>query len=229
MARWSLGVGASYSPEVYKDTRANKVVIPIIGYEGDHLYLRGYDAGYSIWKQDSPHNLVFRLAYDPRTLKPSDSDDPIIRQLDRRKSTALGGITYQYINQELGKVEFTLAGDVMGVHDGLYAETVYKKPFQSTRWQLTPSIGYAWNSSKLNNHLYGVSQEEANRISGIDAFSPDGDGQFFVGLSGMFYLSRHIVAMASGRYTNLEGDLEKSPILHSTDSFSFMTGLVYTF
>ncbi|PMO59037.1 hypothetical protein BCT07_10150 [Vibrio breoganii] len=229
VAGWSLGVGASYSPAVYKDTPSNQVVIPVIGYEGEHLYLRGFTAGYRVWERRSPHNLIFRLAYDPRTLQPSDSDDPIIRQVDKRKSTGLGGISYQYANRSIGQIQLTIAGDIAGVHDGLYAETVYSVPIRTKRWMLTPSIGYSLNSSKLNNHLYGVSQEEADRINGLDEFSPDGDGQFFLGLRGLFKFTEHIVGTAGVRYTNLEGDLEDSPLLENTDSFSANIGLVYAF
>ncbi len=229
VAGWSLGVGASYSPAVYKDTPSNQVVIPIIGYEGEHLYLRGFTAGYRIWERRSPHNVIFRLAYDPRTLQPSDSDDPIIRQIDKRKSTGLGGVTYQYANRSIGQFQVTFAGDIAGVHDGMYAETVYSVPIRTKKWMLTPSIGYSWNSSKLNNHLYGVSAEEAERITGLDEFTPDGDGQFFLGLRGLYKFTDHIVATAGVRYTNLEGDLEDSPLLEDTDSFSVNIGLVYAF
>ncbi|GEA49767.1 scaffold protein [Vibrio inusitatus NBRC 102082] len=229
VAGWSLGVGASYSPAVYKDTPSNQVVIPIIGYEGEHLYLRGFTAGYRIWERRSPHNIIFRLAYDPRTLQPSDSDDPIIRQVDKRKSTGLGGVTYQYANRSIGQFQVTFAGDIAGVHDGMYAETVYSVPIRTKKWMLTPSIGYSWNSSKLNNHLYGVSAEEAARISGLDEFTPDGDGQFFLGLRGLYKFTDHILATAGVRYTNLEGDLEDSPLLEKTDSFGVNIGLVYAF
>ncbi|OBT13958.1 hypothetical protein A9264_02125 [Vibrio sp. UCD-FRSSP16_10] len=229
IASWSLGVGASYSPAVYKDTPSNKVVIPIIGYEGEHVYLRGFTAGYRIWERRSPHNVIFRLAYDPRTLHPSDSDDPIIQQVDKRKSTGLGGVTYQYVNRSVGQFQVTFAGDVAGVHDGMYAETVYSVPIRTQRWMLTPSIGYSWNSSKLNNHLYGVSAEEAARINGLQEFTPDGDGEFFLSLRGVFKFTQHIIATAGVRYTNLEGDLEASPLLDKTDSFAVNMGVVYAF
>ncbi|WP_261874774.1 MipA/OmpV family protein [Vibrio rarus] len=228
-ATWSLGVGASYSPAVYKDTPSNKVVIPIIGYEGEHVYLRGFTAGYRVWERRSAHNVVFRLAYDPRTLQPSDSDDPIIRQVDKRRSTGLAGVSYQYNNRSIGQIEVTFAGDILGVHNGIYAESVYRIPFRGPRWMLTPSLGYSWNSAKLNNHLYGVSQHEADRINGVNAFSPNGDGQFFLGLRGLVKVTQHVVATAGVRYTNLQGDLEQSPLLDDTDSVSMNIGLVYSF
>ncbi|MGT0149703.1 MipA/OmpV family protein [Vibrio metschnikovii] len=68
MSQWSVGVAAAYSPAVYKDTPSNRTVIPIIGYEGEHLFFRGFDAGYRLLPIRSQQNLILRLAYDPRTL-----------------------------------------------------------------------------------------------------------------------------------------------------------------
>nr|WP_261817137.1 MipA/OmpV family protein [Vibrio gallicus] len=227
-AGWSVGVGASYSPAVYKGTPSNRVVIPVIGYEGEHVYFRGFSAGYRIWKQRSPHNIVFKLAYDPRTLKPSDSDDAFVRQVDKRKSTALGGVSYQYMNRSLGMFELTLAGDMLGRSDGAYAETVYRIPFRGERWMLTPALGLAWNSSKLNNYLYGISDSEADRLN-VDSFAPAGDTQVFVGLRGLYSITDNIRFVAGVRYTQLQGDLEHSPLLGSTHSTAANIGVVYAF
>ncbi len=68
MNQWSLGVAAAYSPAVYKETPSSRVVIPLIGYEGENLFLRGFTAGYRLFPRRSPQNVTFRLMYDPRTL-----------------------------------------------------------------------------------------------------------------------------------------------------------------
>ncbi|MFA0231651.1 MipA/OmpV family protein, partial [Vibrio sp. 10N.261.45.A7] len=97
ISQWSLGVAASYSPAVYKDTPSNRAVIPMIGYEGEHFFMRGFSAGYRLLPAGSPQNIVFRAVYDPRTLKPSDSDNVDIQKLDEREASVLGGISYQVI------------------------------------------------------------------------------------------------------------------------------------
>ncbi|MCP3698845.1 MAG: MipA/OmpV family protein [Aliivibrio sp.] len=52
---------------------------------------------------------------------------------------------------------------------------------------MTLSLGYSYNSDRLNNHLYGVSAEESARSNGaISEFDADWDGQFFVGISTYF-------------------------------------------
>lgn len=225
--QWSLGVGASYSPAVYKDTPSNQTVIPIVGYEGEHFFMRGFSAGYRLNPLGSTHNFVFRAVYDPRTLKPDDSDNASIRLLDERESTVFGGVSYQLLTM-VGLFETTAGTDIGGKHNGLYAEAAWRLPIRRNGWGFTPSLGYAYNSDKINNHLYGVSKEEAQR-SGLEAFDADKDGQYFIGLSAYMHVTPNLRLGGGVRYTNLEGDLEKSPIIESGVNTTATVTAVYLF
>lgn len=227
ISQWSLGGGVSYSPAVYKDTPSNKTVIPVVGYEGEHFFMRGFSAGYRLNPVGSTHNIVFRAAYDPRTLNPSDSTNTDIQQMDKRDATVFGGVSYQLITM-LGMVETTVGTDIGGTHNGLYGEAAWRLPFQGRGWGVTPSVGYAYNSDKINNHLYGVSQAEANR-TGVQAFDADWDGQYFIGLSGYMHITPKFRVGGGVRYTNLEGDIEKSPLIESGINTTTTLTLVYLF
>ncbi|MGY3570127.1 MipA/OmpV family protein [Vibrio paucivorans] len=227
ISQWSLGVAASYSPAVYKDTPSNQTVIPVVGYEGEHLFLRGFSAGYRINPVGSVQNVVFRLVYDPRTLKPSDSDNEQIQKLDERDSTILGGVSYQLITM-VGMFEATAGTDVGRTHNGLYAEAAWRLPIRKRGWAITPSIGYAYNSQNLNNHLYGVSGEEAMR-SGLTKFDADWDGQYFIGASAYLHITPRVRVTGGVRYTNLEGDIERSPIIESGVNTTANVGVAYVF
>ncbi|MCW8334743.1 MipA/OmpV family protein [Vibrio paucivorans] len=227
ISQWSLGVAASYSPAVYKDTPSNQTVIPVVGYEGEHLFLRGFSAGYRINPVGSVQNVVFRLVYDPRTLKPSDSDNEQIQKLDERDSTILGGVSYQLITM-VGMFEATAGTDVGRTHNGLYAEAAWRLPIRKRGWAITPSIGYAYNSQNLNNHLYGVSGEEAMR-SGLTEFDADWDGQYFIGASAYLHITPRVRVTGGVRYTNLEGDIERSPIIESGVNTTANVGVAYVF
>ncbi|MDN3610336.1 hypothetical protein ACODM8_04000 [Vibrio ostreicida] len=61
--------------------------------------MRGFRAGYRFFPVGSVQNIVVRAAYDPRTLNPSDSGSQAIQQMDKRKSTILGGISYQWFTK----------------------------------------------------------------------------------------------------------------------------------
>lgn len=227
VSQWSLGVAASYSPAVYKETPSNQTVIPVIGYEGEHLFLRGFTAGYRVLPVGSPHNVVFRAAYDPRTLKPEDSDNADIRLMDERKATVLGGVSYQAITL-VGMFEVTLGSDLANRHNGVYAESAWRLPIRRNGWGVTPSLGYAYNSSRLNNHLYGVSAEEAAR-SGLPEFDADWDGQLFISASAYLHLTPSIRLSGGVRYTNIEGDIEASPLIESGVTTSANIGIAYVF
>ncbi|WP_117234547.1 MipA/OmpV family protein [Vibrio maerlii] len=230
ISQWSLGAAASYSPAVYKDTDSNKTVIPVVGYEGEHLFLRGFTAGYRLAPLGSPQNVIFRLGYDPRTLKPEDSDNEIIsKYVDEREATVLGGISYQVITLA-GIFEMGGGTDVGGTHNGLYAEASWRLPIRRKGWGFTPSIGYSYNSERINNHLYGVSTSEAKKSSGqLEAFDADWDGQYFIGLSGYAYVTPNVRVTGGVRYTNLEGEIEKSPLIESGVYTSVNFGVAYVF
>jgi len=225
--QWSLGVGASYSPDVYKETPSNKTVIPVVGYEGEHFFMRGFSAGYRLNPIGATHNIIFRAVYDPRTLKPEDSDNAVVQKMDERDASILGGVSYQ-LTTLVGMVEATAGTDLGGKHNGLYSELAWRLPIHQRGWGFTPSIGYAYNSDNINNHLYGVTQTEADR-AGIEAFDADWDGQYFVGLSGYMHLTPNIRVAGGVRYTNLEGDIENSPLIESGVYTAANVSVVYTF
>ncbi|MUI56138.1 MipA/OmpV family protein [Aliivibrio fischeri] len=227
ISQWSLGAAAAYSPSFYKETPSNTTIIPMIGYEGEYLFLRGFSGGYRLKPVGSPQNIIFRFVYDPRTFKPNDSNDAAMQKLDERKSTVLGGVSYQMITH-VGIVEFTGGTDVGRTHNGLYAEAAWRLPIRGKGWAITPSLGYSYNSEKLNNHLYGVSNEEALR-TGVDQFNADWDGQFFIGLSTYFHITPNVRVTGGLRYVNLEGNLENSPMIEHTTSSTGNVGIAYVF
>jgi outer membrane protein len=226
---WSVGVGAAYSPKVYNGTPSNRTVIPIVGYEGEHFFFRGFSTGYRLNPQGSKHNIIFRAIYDAREFEPKDSDVENMKLLDERDPTVLGGATYQYLSP-IGSFEASVGADVLGVHNGLYGEVAWRLPIRFSRGAITPALGYSYNDNKLNQHLYGVSQQESDRTgSDISEFNINGSGQYFIGVSGYFGLTKSVFVNGGIRYTNLEGDIEKSPILDSTISTTANVGISYRF
>jgi len=226
---WSLGVGAAFSPKVYRGTPSNNVVIPMIGYEGEHFFFRGFSAGYRLNPARSTHNFIIRAIYDARAFKPQDSDVADMKLLDEREATVLGGLSYQYLTA-VGMLEASVGADILNTYNGFYGELAWRLPFRFSRGGITPAIGYSYNDNKLNQYLYGVSEEESNRTGNrIEAFDINGSGQYFIGLSGYFLLTKNIVLNGGVRYTNLEGDIEDSPILDSTVSTITHIGISYSF
>lgn len=226
---WSIGVGTSYSPAIYRGTPTNRTVIPIVGYESEHLFFHGFNMGYRIMPRDSTHNIVIRAIYDPRTFKPGDSDIADMKRLDERGNTVLAGLSYQY-RTPFGMLETSMGADILGVHNGVYGEVAWRLPLRFKQASITPSFGVSYNDNRLNQHLYGVSKLESDRTNGrIDQFNIGGSGLFFVGFSAYVTIAEHLTINAGVRYTNLDHDIENSPILDSTVSTTANIGLTYSF
>jgi outer membrane protein len=223
----SLGLTSTYSPAVYKGLDSNVEYFPMFGYEGEHFYLRGVEAGYRIMPQYSPLNVIFRMAYDPRTLKPGDSSDLDIRKLDERKAGVLGGVTLQ-ASGLAGTVQLSGGTAINNDETGFYGEIVWKKHFNRGVFGFIPEMGYAYNSAELNDHLYGVSTEEASRTR-FEEFKAGSSGKAFVGLSAYAMAGRNIRVTLSTRYTKLDSAIADSPLIKRDDALSGSFGVSYIF
>lgn len=225
--RWSVGVGAGVSSELYKDTDYTTGTTVVGGYEGDYVYFRGRELGYRVLPQDSVQNFSLRLIYDGRHFDPSDSDDRQMRELDKRHATGLIGPKYE-LRLPLGKLEVGAAIEFTGEHDGYMAHAGWSYPMIAGPWGIIPGVGYEYNSSKMTNYLYGVSAGEASR-SGLDQYDPDGAGQFYVGVNGFFHLSDSVRLDAGLRLTSYDSEIKDSPMVSHGENVAFFTAASYLF
>lgn len=74
-AETTLGLIATKSQSLYKDTDAQSTVLPNISYEAEHFYLRFPEIGYRILPKQSVHNISVGLSYESAGLDPDDPDD----------------------------------------------------------------------------------------------------------------------------------------------------------
>lgn len=228
-ADMSLGVVTSYSPAVYKGLDSNIVPFPLIGYEGSQFFVRGTSLGWRLNKAGSPQNVIFRVIYDPRTLKPEDSDNEDIKKIEERESSFLAGVSYQ-LTTIAGIMELGAGSDIGNIHNGLYGQLSFRHPIYLVNGAMgvIPEIGYSYNSDKLNNHLYGVSKAEADKTS-FEQFDANWSGEYFVALNGYMHLSQTIRVTGGIRYSNLDSHITDSPLLDRSVSISGTAGISYVF
>jgi len=94
--QWSVGAGVGVINSPYKQYDRDIYPVPVITYEGDNFWFRGLGGGYYLWN-DQTDKLSIMAYYDPTHFKPGDSDSYQLRQLDKRKSTMMAGISWVYI------------------------------------------------------------------------------------------------------------------------------------
>lgn len=226
-ADFSLGLVSSYASNTYIGIDADVVVFPLVNYDNGQVFIEGTSLGYRLFENGSAHNVLFRATYDPRTLKPSDSDDSDIQLLDERKAAFLGSVAYQFTTKA-GIFETGIGSDISSVHKGLYANASYRYPFLFSNYGVIPSIGYSYNSKKMNKHLYGVSEKEAS-LTRFDAFSPSHAGELSIGVSSYLYMTKSVRLTTSIQYKNLDSEIAKSPIIERREIVTGSLGISYIF
>lgn len=133
---WSLGASALVSPDPYRGKNDRVYPVPVVSYESDNFYFRTLAAGYYLWN-DSSNRLSIDAFYSPLHFKPGDSDDQQMKQLNRRRSTMMAGMSYSHI-EDWGTLRAMFAGDILDNSDGFVGDLAYLYRFSIDSWTLTP-------------------------------------------------------------------------------------------
>lgn len=150
-----------------------------------------------------------------------------MRELDRRRDTVMGGFTYKH-KADWGTLRFIGSGDMLGISNGLRAETAYLYSFQADKWTLTPGIGIKWDSENQNRYEYGISSKES-RNSGLKRYQPGSSWTPFLELSGNYRFDENWTAFAAGRVDHMSSEVKDSPMVNKSVSAIVWTGFTYTF
>lgn len=153
----TLGAGVGVVEHPYKDYDADVYPVPVINYESDNFWFRGLGGGYYLWN-DKADKLSITAYWSPLYFKPGDSDDRRLRELDKRKSTMMAGLSYIH-NTEYGFLRTTLAGDTLDNSNGIVWDLAWLYRYTNGALTLTPGIGVQWNSENQNEYYYGVSRK----------------------------------------------------------------------
>ena len=223
---WSLGASAAFELFPYKGVDNEVLPFPMIGYEGDTFFIRGPGAGAYLWN-DKENQLALNLFYSPLHFRPSKSDDHQMKELDKRRSTMMGGLSYKHI-ADWGTIRTSFSADMLNTSNGLYADAAYLYPIQLNNLRLTPGVGASWYSSNFNDYYYGISSNESRR-SGLDQYSASSSWAPYVELTANYKIDDSWSAFASGRYVRLDSEVKDSPMVDQSYSAVIATGVTYSF
>ncbi len=154
--KWTVGgIGLLYdSPFGAEGTSFN--AFPYISYRGERFYLQGLEAGY-------------------RLLPPPENADDLHLSLDvivaarnlagssRDKITADAGARLG-LHGGFGSLSATLLQDVTDTHNGQEISLAYSYSFTSDKLTVTPGIEATWQSRKLANHMWGVTEAQRDKM-----------------------------------------------------------------
>ncbi|MEC5341320.1 MipA/OmpV family protein [Brenneria populi] len=223
---WSLGLSAGASSSPYRETDPTVLPFPLIGYEGDYAFFHGLKGGLHLWKDNINQFDIF-AAYDPRQFRPKDSDDPRMKRLNRRDSTALAGVEYT-LRTDFGHFNASVAKDVLDNSDGIIADASYLYPIKLNDWEILPKVGVRWDNKDQNKYYFGVTQSESRR-SGLSAYDPQDSFTPYAELALRYHFTPAWTTFVSARYEALPDEVKNSPMVDKNGVGAISAGVSYTF
>jgi len=224
--QWSVGAGVGVINSPYKQYDRDIYPVPVITYEGDNFWFRGLGGGYYLWN-DQTDNLSIMAYYDPTHFKPGDSDSYQLRQLDKRKSTMMAGISWVH-NTEYGFLRTALAGDTLDNSNGYIWDLAWLYRYTNGGLTLTPGIGMEYSSENYNDYYYGVSRKEARR-SGLNSYDADDGWRPYLELTASYKFAADWNVYATGRYHRLSDEVKDSPMVDKSWTGLMSMGVTYSF
>lgn len=226
--RWgfNLGIGGTVSTSEYKGVERQGTALPLLGYEGEYLYLRGLSGGVHLFKNEY-HEVNVQLSYLPQHFYASWSDNSGMKKLDDRYASAMAGINYR-LRTELGVLAATLSTDALGVNKGVMADASYSYPIRFANMSLIPTAGVQWTDVNYNDYYYGVSKSEA-RASGLSHYSPESALSPYAELTLRVGLTESWSAFVSGKSQFLGQEITDSPMVERNNKYSMSGGFLYAF
>ncbi|MDW6004592.1 MipA/OmpV family protein [Vibrio mangrovi] len=224
----SLGLGASYATSTYKNYDESTLPIPVINYDSDVFFIHSLTAGAYLY-QDQYNVLQAAVSYYAQEFDPSDANDSQMKLLDKRSSTAMGGISYTF-RSPLGNFTTSVAGDILDeTSGGMLASAQYDYPIPFTqKLVVVPATGLKYTNSKLNQHYYGITARES-ALSGLAEYTPGSAVTPYFGLTLKYNVSDRLGAFVSSRYQILPTEIKDSPMVDSNHTIQTTAGISYQF
>ena len=218
-----VGFGAVVSGEPYEGVSSNVYPVPLFGYEGERLYLRGITGGYRLIKAGG-------WSIGP-TLRPrfdgyDASDSSALRGMDDRRASIDGGVDLSW-RTDWGLISTVFVTDLLGEHDGQELEVSYTIMFPYAGFTVIPSVGARWRSQQLAEYYYGVRPDEVR--AGRPAYKPDAAITPVASVALRRELSEKWGFLLAAQYEWLDDEIRDSPIVDDNSTLSMLLGLTYTF
>ena len=218
-----VGAGAVISSQPYDGTDFRTYPIPIFGYEGKRLYLRGITGGYRLFMGKS---WSVGPVVQPRFDGYEEDDSSALAGMDDRNVSLDAGVGLSW-RTDYGLLEASVVTDLLGEHDGQQIELSWTGLFSWKRWDFIPSAGVRFKSTNLVEYYYGVEPGEA--LATRPAYAPDRAVDPFVRLAVRRELTERWSLLTALQYEWLDSEIRDSPIVDDNYDLSIMGGVMYSF
>ena len=217
-----VGAGALIASEPYRGMAARVYPIPLFGYEGQRLYIRGISGGYRLIQGEG---WSLGPVFHPRFEGYRSEDSSALAGMEDRRITLDTGVGFSW-RTSLGLLSTSWVTDVLGRHKGYETEFVYTLLFPCSGFDVIPSLGIRCKSGQLTNYYYGVQPDEA--LPGRSAYKAGSAVDPFIRLAMKRGLTDKLSVLGAVQYEWFDKEIRDSPIVDRAYSISFLLGILYT-
>ena len=230
-------------------------MVPTFAYYGESWYFDNGNLGYTLTEQESyTINLATSFStdsayfqrWDPSNIflaggSTFDSSsvannniglftrgvqEPTIGDLEKRRFTYLGGLD-AFIYTRVGIINFSLAHDMLNVHQGTEAQLkwIYNLPVQD--WNFELQLKLDWKSEEIVDYYYGVRESESPYWN--QSFKSKSALNAGIELTSTYVMTQHWDLLFLARYTHIADAIAESPLLNEEYTSTFYIGSSYRF
>lgn len=218
-----IGAGAVVRSEPFEGIDVKVYPVPLFGYEGKRLYLRGITGGYRLLQFDG---WSIGPTVRPRFDGYEAGDSSALAGMKNRNATIDGGIELAK-RTNWGLISAVFVTDLLGAHDGHELELSYTAIFPHAGFTFIPGVALQWQSSNLVDYYYGVKDSEVR--TGRPAYSTDDTITPLVRLAVRRRISERWGLMLATQYQWLPSEISDSPIVDDNGVVSVLLGATYSF
>lgn len=217
-----VGAGLLVSSKPYEGVDSKIYPIPMFGYEGERLYLRGVGGGYRLFHIGG---WSVGPVLQPRFDGYEEDDSHELAGMDDRDLTLDGGVGLTW-RAGWGLIGASWVTDLFGKHDGQEVELSYTAVLSRFGCDFIPSVGLRYKTDKLVDYYYGVKTDEAR--AGRPAYEADDATDPFVRLAVRRKLAGKWSLLGALQYEWFDSEIKDSPIVDQSQDVSFVAGVLYS-
>ena len=221
--QFGLGVAVISSPEPYKGTSNDTLVVPNISFSYKRFYLRGIILGFQLFENDA---FELDLVARPRFGGYDADDSRFLEGMEDRRDSADAGFELSWERERIG-LQLTAVTDVLGRNDGQEVTFEVKAPLRRGPFRIEPRAGVVWQSQDHVDYFYGVRPDEARPDRPV--YEPGDDFSLTAGVFTFAPVTRKIVFQGFARVDRFGSEIKDSPIVGRDYGWIGFAGLTYQF
>lgn len=220
-----VGLGAFAATMPYKGENTKVYAFPFVFWRYKRFYCNGISAGWIAYVDKTFKLDIYTF---PRILGFQTKDNAYFDGMKSRQYSLDAGarLSFKPKNFKGLFVSFAAATDILGRSNGQELSLHIGKDIKVGWWYLIPSAGAVWQSSRLADYYYGVTEDEArpNR----PAYTARSGTSLAGALSFMFPLSKTTFLFNSSSIRFLDRSARNSPLVSKDYLISEILGISWT-